>query len=225
MFRHIQSSVVWCLVFVLLVSALGCKSKSRPAASASTETPTSQEDLLARCSELVAGFQVKHYDHRGIYFGSGVLLNERGYALVCGHILLLPGAGIPSVQLPDGRELPCRPVASCPEADVTLVKIAIDDPLPAASLPAHGAVKSGERILVFGRPDYETRRHLWATVGRVDIDIEQHFEILGGDIGPGWSGGPIFNMQGELIGIVNTVDTEKKSLAFGIPIDCIRQEH
>ena len=38
MFRHIQSSVVWCLVFVLLVSALGCKSKSRPAASASTET-------------------------------------------------------------------------------------------------------------------------------------------------------------------------------------------
>jgi S1-C subfamily serine protease len=157
-------------------------------------------------------------------FGSGVVVHEDGYALVCGHVFLTAASGIPSVLLQDGRELPCRPLAFMPEADVSLVKIASDSPLKPAALARCGTVQPGEEILIMGHPDVKLGQYAWGTVGRLNIDIEQRFEIVGDQLGPGYSGGPIFNRRGEVIGLLNTVELAKKGVAYGVPIDCVRRE-
>lgn len=138
--------------------------------------------------------------------GSGVLINEDGYILTAAHV-----AGKPKqkmwVVLHDGRRVEGVSMGVNRDTDAGLVRILKNrdpsgNPWPHAALPAVGErVQSGQWCIAGGHPGgWMSDRPAVIRVGRIlrvtDSTIVSDCSLIGGD-----SGGPLFDLQGKLIGI------------------------
>ena len=143
--------------------------------------------------------------------GSGVLISEDGKIMTAAHVVQTAEDMV--VRFANGRKRRARVIASAPAADVALIKI---DTLPegaeVAPLADSDTVKVGDQVFVVGAP-YGLEHTL--TVGYISArhrprDLTDDFvfaELLQTDaaINQGNSGGPMFNMDGQVIGIVSHI--------------------
>lgn len=176
----------------------------------SGEDPKSLADLKAlqdQQSKVAAKInQVTVNLQHGSTQGSGVLINEDGYILTAAHV-----AGKPKqkmwVVLHDGRRVEGVSMGVNRDTDAGLVRILKNrdqnnQPWPHAALPAVGErVKSGQWCIAGGHPGgWMSDRPAVIRVGRIlrvtDSTIVSDCSLIGGD-----SGGPLFDLQGKLIGI------------------------
>jgi len=176
----------------------------------SGEDPKTLSDLKALQTQQskVAGkvHQVTVNLQHGSTQGSGVLINEDGYILTAAHV-----AGKPKqkmwVLLHDGRRVEGISMGVNRDTDAGLVRILKtrdenNQPWPHAALPAVGErVKSGQWCIAGGHPGgWVSDRPAVIRVGRVlgvtDSTVVTDCSLIGGD-----SGGPLFDLQGKLIGI------------------------
>jgi S1-C subfamily serine protease len=176
----------------------------------SGEDPKTLSDLKALQTQQskVAGkvHQVTVNLQHGSTQGSGVLINEDGYILTAAHV-----AGKPKqkmwVLLHDGRRVEGISMGVNRDTDAGLVRILKtrdenNQPWPHAALPAVGErVKSGQWCIAGGHPGgWVSDRPAVIRVGRVlgvtDSTIVTDCSLIGGD-----SGGPLFDLQGKLVGI------------------------
>ncbi len=164
--------------------------------------------------------------------GSGVILSEDGLILTCDHVI--NGAGIITVVLTDGKEYTAEIYGEDSWSDLALLKINATG-LPAAKLPAaaaksDAAYKSylavGEEVIAIGNPLGElggsVSNGIISALGRkVTVEgIPMTLLQTNAAVNPGNSGGGLFNMYGELIGIVNAKSTgdSVEGIGFAIPI-------
>ena len=145
--------------------------------------------------------------------GSGVVIATDGKILTAAHVV--QAADQVSVEFADGRKERAHVAASYPRADIAIVQL--DFP-PAGLVPAKlvdsDAVQVGDDVFVIGAP-YGLSHSL--TVGHVSgKHISQEsiaglskVEVIQTDaaINQGNSGGPMFNMAGEVVGIVSQILT------------------
>lgn len=176
----------------------------------SGEDPKSLADLKAlqdQQSKVAAKInQVTVNLQHGSTQGSGVLINDDGYILTAAHV-----AGKPKqkmwVVLHDGRRVEGVSMGVNRDTDAGLVRILKNrdqnnQPWPHAALPAVGErVKSGQWCIAGGHPGgWMSDRPAVIRVGRIlrvtDSTIVSDCSLIGGD-----SGGPLFDLQGKLIGI------------------------
>ncbi len=156
--------------------------------------------------------------------GSGVILSEDGLIVTNYHVVA--GATQVTVTLSTGKSYEAKIVGEDDEEDLALLRIDEKD-LPAAVLGSSGALKVGDGVVAVGNP----LGKLGGTVtdGIVSA-LDREIEIDGKDyrllqtnaaVNPGNSGGGLFNMRGELIGVVNAKVSESsvEGLGFAIPID------
>ncbi len=143
--------------------------------------------------------------------GSGFLISSDGRIMTAAHVVQI--ADEISVKFVTGESVKARVVASDPNADVALIQA---DSVPAGITPARignsDDARTGDQVFVVGAP-YGIAHSL--TVGHVSARRapDQLFggfekvELLQTDaaINQGNSGGPMFNMQGEVIGIVSHI--------------------
>ena len=143
--------------------------------------------------------------------GSGVLISTDGKILTASHVV--QAADQVSVEFADGRKERAHVAASYPRADIAIVQL--DFP-PAGLVPAKlgdsDAVQVGDDVFVIGAP-YGLSHSL--TVGHISgkhISKESiaglaKVEVFQTDaaINQGNSGGPMFNMAGEVVGIVSQI--------------------
>lgn len=167
-------------------------------------------------------------DEKGL--GSGVLL-KNGYILTASHVVHI--ADRIDVELRDGRHFSAKPISTLPLADLALIRIE-DAPknLPFAKLGNSDKMKIGEEVFVVGAP-YGLSQTL--TTGnfsgrRVQTDDDYAFklEFLQTDapINRGNSGGPMFNLKGNVIGIVSHIRTSSggsEGLGFAASIQMARE--
>ena len=145
--------------------------------------------------------------------GSGVVISTDGKILTAAHVV--QAADQVAVEFVDGKKERAHVVASYPRADVAIVQL--DFPSPAlvpAKLGDSDAVQVGDDVFVIGAP-YGLSHSL--TVGHVSgkhlsqesIAGVSKVEVFQTDaaINQGNSGGPMFNMAGEVIGIVSQILT------------------
>ena len=145
--------------------------------------------------------------------GSGVLINASGQIMTAAHVVQT--ADRVAVQFADGKVYPAHVVASSMRADVALLQL---DQSPIALSPAPVAnsdsTEVGDQIIVIGAP-YGLEHSL--TVGHVSGRITPGLIVSGGpmemiqtdaSINMGNSGGPMFNMNGEVVGIVSRILTQ-----------------
>ena len=164
----------------------------------------------------------------GVSSGSGVIIAEEGYILTCNHVV--EDARAVGVQLNSGSRYEATLVGSDAASDLAVIKIEpnAEEPLTAAKHGKSGNLVVGEHVVAIGNPlgtlggtvtdgiISATERQVQTEDGTVMTLIQTNAAINSGN-----SGGGLFNLKGELIGVVNAkyADAGVEGLAFAIPID------
>ena len=159
--------------------------------------------------------------------GSGVIISSDGYILTCAHVV--DGASTITVTI-DDKDYTATLVGEDTTSDIAVVKIDATGLTP-ATVGDSDSLKVGQSVMAVGNPLGE----LGGTVtGGMISALNRSVTIQGSSstntmsliqmdasVSPGNSGGGLFNMNGELVGIVNakSSDSDAEGLGFAIPIN------
>lgn len=155
--------------------------------------------------------------------GSGFIIDPNGIILTNNHVV--DGADEVTVHLTDKREFKAKVLGTDPKTDIAVIKIEGKD-LPVVKLGKSENVKVGEWVAAIGAPfglDNTVTAGIVSAKSR-NLPDEQFVPLIQTDVAvnPGNSGGPLFNMKGEVIGINSQIFSTSggfMGLSFAIPID------
>ncbi|RQH10004.1 DegQ family serine endoprotease [Paraburkholderia dinghuensis] len=162
-------------------------------------------------------------DTPSMSLGSGFILSGDGYILTNAHVV--DGANVVTVKLTDKREFKAKVVGADKQSDVAVLKIDAKD-LPTVKIGDPHQSKVGQWVVAIGSPygfDNTVTSGIISAKSRTLPD-ENYTPFIQTDVpvNPGNSGGPLFNMQGEVIGINSMIYSRTggfQGLSFAIPID------
>lgn len=155
--------------------------------------------------------------------GSGFIINKDGYILTNAHVVA--NADEVSVRLTDKREFKAKVLGADPMTDVALIKINATQ-LPVVRIGNPANLLPGEWVAAIGAPfgfENSVTAGIVSATGR-SFPGESYVPFIQTDVAvnPGNSGGPLFNMQGDVVGINSMIYSRTggyMGLAFAIPID------
>lgn len=179
--------------------------------------------------------------------GAGVLVDETGLVLTNYHVVagqirdprqrVLGGVTDASslAQQPirarfvDGRELPAELLVADRDRDIALLRLTPADSAERFPFAARGhshELRVGETVFAVGNPfglEHSVSQGVVAGIGRTGLLRSRQTPLLQLDaaINLGNSGGPIFNLRGQLVGITTATLERAQGIAFAIPIDHI----
>ncbi|KAK1315105.1 putative protease Do-like 14 [Acorus calamus] len=171
----------------------------------------------------------------GKSMGSGTIIDPDGTILTCAHLVMdirskeTISKGKVEVTLQDGRSFEGTVISADFHSDIAVVKINSPTPLPAAKLGSSRKLQSGEWVIALGCP-LTLQRTITAgivsCVDRTSRDLSlggKEREYLQTDcaINEGNSGGPLINLDGEIVGINIMKIANADGLSFAVPIDSI----
>ena len=158
--------------------------------------------------------------------GSGFIVSADGYILTNTHVV--GNADEVTVRLTDRREFPAKVVGADERTDVAVIKISAAN-LPTVKLGDPSKVRPGQWVLAIGSPfgfeNSATAGIISATSRSLPSDNYVPFIQTDVAVNPGNSGGPLFNLQGEVIGINSQIFSRTggyMGVSFAIPIDVAR---
>ena len=143
--------------------------------------------------------------------GCGVIITKSGYVLTAAHVAMRPGMNA-EIFLEDGRVVKATSLGMNRSVDAGLMKINPDqnngEPWPHASLGSSDQLIPGMWCVATGHPGgYDKQRGSVTRVGRIlavrDLAIVTDCALIGGD-----SGGPLFNLAGELIAVHSRIGND-----------------
>jgi serine protease Do len=159
--------------------------------------------------------------------GSGFIVSKDGYVLTNAHVV--DGATEVDVKLADKREFRGKVVGSDRKSDVAVVKIDAKD-LPMVKIGNPTTTRVGEWVAAIGAPfgldNTVTSGIVSAKSRALPNDSLVPFIQTDVAVNPGNSGGPLFNMNGEVIGINSQIYSRTggyMGVSFAIPIDVAMQ--
>lgn len=187
--------------------------------SDSQQTPQSRDDLLRRFFGPQEG--QPQPDERSL--GSGFLISPDGYVLTNGHIVAQADEII--VRLHDRRQYQAEVVGVDRPSDVALLKIEASD-LPHVRIGNPSRLAVGSWVVAIGSPfgfDHSVTAGIVSAKKR-SLPDENYVPFIQTDvaINPGNSGGPLFNTDGEVVGINAQILSHtggSMGVSFTIPID------
>ena len=158
--------------------------------------------------------------------GSGFIVSSDGYILTNTHVVA--EAETVTVRLTDRREFQAKVIGADERTDVAVIKISATN-LPIVKLGDPARIKPGQWVLAIGSPfgfeNTVTAGIISATSRSLPNDNYVPFIQTDVAVNPGNSGGPLFNMAGEVIGINSQIFSRTggfMGLSFAIPIDVAR---
>ena len=154
--------------------------------------------------------------------GSGVIIDPEGYILTNNHVV--SNTRRLRVRLWDESAHWAKVVGTDRYTDLALVKIDAKRPLPAAALGDSDKVKVGQWSIAVGDPFGITRTFTVGVVsgiGRSGVGVAryEHFIQTDAAINRGNSGGPLVNIDGEVIGINTAIPAPGSGIGFAIPVN------
>ena len=208
-----------------------------------TDNRTEFTKTVERVAKCVVEIETESasYGHIGQYVqtgaGSGVIISHNTdksvYYIVTNHHVIDQAESI-LVRLSDGRELDAELIATDVLTDVALLAVQISDGSElstAVFMNQASTLANGQDIFVIGNPlgalgGSVTKGIISKTERYVNVDgIAMRLLQIDASINPGNSGGALFDMSGNLIGIVNAkyVDEDVEGIGFAIPINTVRE--
>jgi len=166
---------------------------------------------------------------RALNIGTGFIFDPRGYILTNEHVI--HGAESVRVQLL-GRDKPitAKFIGSNYEHDLAVLQIALPRTISVLRLGRSKKVRVGEWVMAIGNPlglDHSVTVGIISAKERpMQIGDRSYPHLLQTDaaINRGNSGGPLINLQGEVIGINTAVSQSSQGIGFAIAIDVVRDE-
>ncbi|MDO1475039.1 Do family serine endopeptidase [Comamonas thiooxydans] len=155
--------------------------------------------------------------------GSGFIVSSDGVILTNAHVV--HGAKEVTVKLNDRREFRAKVLGADPKTDVAVLKIDAAG-LPTVKLGQTSQLRVGDWVLAIGSPfgfENSVTAGVVSAKGR-SLPDDSFVPFLQTDvaINPGNSGGPLFNAQGEVVGINSQIYTRSggyQGVSFAIPIE------
>ncbi len=157
--------------------------------------------------------------------GSGFIVTSDGYILTNAHVVADADQVI--VKMNDRREYPAKVIGIDQATDVAVIKIDGKN-LPTVRIGDPTKLKPGEWVLAIGSPfgfeNSATAGIVSATSRSLPNGNSNYVPFIQTDVAvnPGNSGGPLFNLQGEVVGINSQIFSRTggyMGLSFAIPID------
>lgn len=169
--------------------------------------------------------------------GSGVLVRldgQRGlFALTNNHVIAQAPAEQITLNLADGRIYRPSRVWADPESDIAVLQMPVDN-LPVAPMGDSDKVRVGQWVLAIGSPfglNQTVTHGIISARDRGQIGLGSTIRIkdflqTDAAINPGSSGGPLVNLQGEVIGINTAIASHtggSNGVAFSIPVNLVKR--
>lgn len=141
--------------------------------------------------------------------GSGVIINEEGLILTAAHVTAGVGKEM-TVIMEDGTEYKGVSLGLQSETDAAMFKITDKGPFPFVDYDKGDTTKLGDWVFSLGHSGgFDKARGVNVRVGRLVREAESTIQsdcmLIGGD-----SGGPLFNMKGQVVGIHSRVGGSKE---------------
>jgi S1-C subfamily serine protease len=170
--------------------------------------------------------------------GSGAVIRPEGFIVTNYHVVA--GAQRVTVHFDktmDERAYPAQVVSFVAEEDLALLKIQPPDggAFPTIDLGTSSDLMIGERVVAIGNPYGQTHTVSAGLISGLHRDVQIASTMRGmpnlkfddliqtdASINLGNSGGPLLNINGELIGINNAVNVRAENIGFAIPVDRVK---
>ncbi len=163
------------------------------------------------------GYQLKHS------LGSGVIIDANGYILTNYHVI--ERASKIRVTLSDETSYDAVFLAGDEISDLALIKIEPAEPLKAVTFGRDDDLMLGETVIVLGNPFGLAQTVTVGVLSAKNREARYEGQVLYRDIlqtdaavNPGSSGGPMLNIDGEVIGINVAIYREAQNIGFAVPI-------
>jgi len=154
--------------------------------------------------------------------GSGFVFDPAGYILTNNHVI--DGASTVSVTFQDGTILPATIVGRDKDADLAVLKVDAGHPLHAVTFGDSGKLRVGDWVLAIGNPFGLPGSTSAGIVSALDRNINSgsydDFIQTDATINRGNSGGPLFDMNGDVIGVNSAIYSPSGAsdgIGFAIP--------
>ena len=177
----------------------------------------------------------------GRTLGAGVIVDPRGIVVTNYHVIadaLAVPSGLradasksPTVtaRFENGRELPATVLVADREEDLAILRLGASDPaerFAAVSLGRSSELAVGQEVFAVGNPlglNHSVSRGIVAGLDRTEV-LGRKLPLvqLDASINVGNSGGPLFSLDGALVGIVTMKRRDAQGIAFAVPVDHVR---
>ena len=194
------------------------------------EKALSLQELYEKCAKYTVSIMGYKNDTEGYYWGTGVVMSSDGLIITNAHII--SDCDTATVILHDDREFEAKLVGYDSISDLAVLKIEAKG-LAAAEFGDSAGLKVGDRVAAIGNPLGEEFR-MTLTDGIVSaiergIDYNGHSMSLiqtNTALNEGNSGGALFNMYGQVIGITNmkmmSTYSSIEGIGFAIPTSTVK---
>jgi serine protease Do len=148
--------------------------------------------------------------------GSGFVISEDGFIVTNNHVI--QGADEINIEFFSGEELKATVVGTDPNTDLALLKVEADEPLPFVPWGESDEMRVGDWVMAMGNPlgqGFSVSAGIVSARGRALSGSFDDYIQTDAAINRGNSGGPLFNLDGEVIG-VNTAILSPNGGSIGI---------
>ncbi|WP_245752614.1 Do family serine endopeptidase [Poseidonocella pacifica] len=153
---------------------------------------------------------------RSSALGSGFVISEDGYVVTNNHVI--ESADEITIEFFSGTELPAKVVGTDPKTDIALLKVETDVALPYVSFGDSDTARVGDWVIAMGNPlgqGFSVSAGIVSARNRALSGTYDDYIQTDAAINRGNSGGPLFNLAGEVIG-VNTAILSPNGGSIGI---------
>ena len=148
--------------------------------------------------------------------GSGFVISEDGYVVTNNHVI--ESADEIIIEFYSGAELEATVIGTDPKTDIALLKVDASEPLPFVSFGDSDTARVGDWVMAMGNPlgqGFSVSAGIVSARNRALSGTYDDYIQTDAAINRGNSGGPLFNMDGEVIG-VNTAILSPNGGSIGI---------
>ncbi|WP_255471225.1 Do family serine endopeptidase [Paracoccus sp. M683] len=148
--------------------------------------------------------------------GSGFVISSDGFIVTNNHVI--EGADEIEIEFYSGEKLPAEVIGTDPKTDIALLKVQRDEPLPFVEFGDSDTARMGDWVLAMGNPlgqGFSASTGIVSARNRELAGTYDDYLQTDAAINRGNSGGPLFDMQGRVIG-VNTAILSPNGGSIGI---------
>jgi serine protease Do len=179
------------------------------------------DDLFKRFFE-----EERQKEHKQKSLGSGFIIDKEGYIITNNHVV--KDADEIKVRLKDGKEFDAEIIGRDADTDIAVIQIKSNKKdFYASKLGDSDKLKTGEWVVAIGSPfglEQTVTAGIVSAKGRViGSGPYDNFIQTDASINFGNSGGPLINMNGEVIGINTAIIYQGHGIGFAIPINMVKK--
>ena len=179
-------------------------------------------DVVARVDASVVLIKAKQESGR-MFRGSGFIV-EGNKVVTAAHVIR--GAVSVNIVTTTGKEYQAKTIYVSKEMDCGVLVLDVSRKLPFSQLGNSDKLRKGQRVFLMGTPHGRFNSVLAGIISGLDrLALPLGDELLiqtDAASNPGNSGGPLYNLQGQVVGVLLGANPRGENLAYCLPINLVR---